>query len=192
MTTRTRKAAEPKSIPESKTAGLTAPKTRRRRKTDPDRVLHTQRVGEVINYRMLGLSNRAIAERMQLATSTIHAMLLEGMADAVSEEDSALVRAEYVGRCEWAMLKAAPAAAQGDTRAIEAYLRAAERIARAYGVYDATRTTEVDAAAQSARALEQMAEAAAKQVQGVEDRLRAAGFGDEAIGRVLLALSQTV
>lgn len=156
--------------------------------TAADRLRHEANMNRAIDLRVMGFTLRAIADQLGVAKSTVHAMLLEGIASAVDPEARSIALGEYVERCERVMSSMAKAVIAGDARAASTYLAAAERIAKAYGVADASKAIEADASSVAANAVAAMATAAASQVADVEVRLRAGGFTDDQIAVALLAL----
>lgn len=155
--------------------------------TSADRLRHEQKLNRAIDLRVMGFTLRAIAEQLECSKSTVHAMLLEGIATAVDPESRSIALGEYVERCERVMSSMAKAVIAGDPIAARAYLSAAERIAKAYGVADASKALEANAAALAANAMSTVAAAATSHVAQFESRLRADGFSDEQIAVVLVA-----
>ena len=152
---------------------------------------HRRLVDAVVESRIAGQTMREIAAAQGCSVSTVHKALYEAyhQVAGLDLDQRRLALGEYVARCEWAMQRAAPAADKGDTKAIDSYLRAAERIARAYGVHDATRANEPDSAEETAAAISAALHAAAKaEVAGFEARLRKSGrFTEEQIAEAILA-----
>ncbi len=155
--------------------------------TSADRIRHETKLNQAIDLRVMGFTLRAIGERLGVSKSTVHAMLLEGIATAVDPEARSIALGEYVERCERVMSSMAKSVIAGDPKAASTYLAAAERIAKAFGVADASKAIEADASALAANSMASVAAAAASHVTGLESRLRASGFTDEQIAAVLVA-----
>lgn len=100
--------------------------------TSPREIKRRARMAEAIEYRLQGHAIAAIAQQMKASPATIHAYLVDAMAEMIREPADALKDME-LQRLELLMAQFLPVALEGDTNACDRVLKIMELRAKLLG-----------------------------------------------------------
>jgi DNA-binding transcriptional MerR regulator len=93
---------------------------------------------EILALRLAGFSIEQIASRVNLASSTVHDILMDALSTATNQQ-VAQMRALENDRLDRAQMAIWPRVVEGDLKAIDAYLKISQQRSRINGLYAPTK-----------------------------------------------------